>query len=384
MSQILFFVPHPVEDAGYRYRIRQFVPFLEAAGHQCTIWPFSTSTLYAALRRPGNFREKIPHTLYCTCRRVAQLAKLSRFDLIFIQREVFPFLTPIMESWVLFRHPRVVFALDDAIYAGQPHATALNHPVLYKLKYGHGVETVMRRSIHVVAGNRILAEYARNFNSQVSVLPTVVDCDQYKYQVSREKEVVTIGWVGSRSTLAYLRAIEPALKRLEEANRGKIQFRFVGVPEYRPSLSNCDIRPFRLEREFDDLAGIDIGLMPLPDTTWTRGKCAFKAIQYMATGAVTVASPVGVAADLVQHDVNGLLASTNEEWFTSLNDLVRDAAKRQRLSAAGRQTVEWSYSLQTWGPKFTQLISKLLPPKASSEWTKQSSPIFKREESSGM
>ena len=370
MSQILFFVPHPIEDAGYRYRVQQFVPFLEAAGHHCTIWPFSTSALYAALRVPGNFRKKIRHTLYCSARRVAQVTKLSRFDLIFIQREVFPFLTPILESWVLFRHPRVVFALDDAIYAGQPHTAELNHPFLYKLKYGHGIEKVMRHSAHVIAGNRILAEYARDFNSQVSIIPTVVDCDQYKYNKTCEKEVVTVGWVGSRSTLAYLRAMEPVLKRLEKANSGKVQFRFIGAPEYKPDLSNFESRPFRLETEFEDLAGMDIGLMPLPDTAWTRGKCAFKAIQYMATGAATVGSPVGVTTDLIQHDVNGLLATTNEEWFECLNMLVRNVALRRRLSVAGRQTVQWSYSLQIWGPKFAQLISALLHPEESREWTK--------------
>jgi glycosyltransferase involved in cell wall biosynthesis len=117
--------------------------------------------------------------------------------------------------------------------------------------------------------------------------------------------------------------------------------------------------PFQLDHEIDDLHSFDVGLMPLSDTEWTRGKCAFKAIQYMAAGVPTVASPVGITTDLIQDGVNGFLASSAGEWFTALDRLVRDAELRHRVAVAARQTIEDSYSLDVWWPRFVALLDQL-------------------------
>jgi len=114
-----------------------------------------------------------------------------------------------------------------------------------------------------------------------------------------------------------------------------------------------------LESEIEDLHSIDIGLMPLPDTEWTRGKCAFKAIQYMASGIPVVASPVGITPDLIQHGVNGLLASSSDDWFRELERLICDPELRGRIAVAGRKTVEQSYSLEKWAPRFVGLFDNL-------------------------
>src|ERR1041385_1371985 len=217
MSSILFLVPHPEQDAGYRYRVQQFIPYLEGMGHQCTISPFSTERLYAALRSRGRFSEKAVHTVFCAARRLKHIAAVSRFDLVVIQREVFPFLTPAMERLVMWRHPRVVFSFDDAIYAGHGNISEFNHPYLYRLKYSQKIDEVIRRSSHVLAGNRILADYARRLNPQVTIVPTPVDCEKYQYREPRGDGVLTVGWMGSRSTAPYLGAIEPALRRLADA-----------------------------------------------------------------------------------------------------------------------------------------------------------------------
>lgn len=368
MSRILFLVPHPAEDAGYRYRVQQFIPYLEAAGHESIVLPFSTPTLYRALRTPGKFPLKVLHTLYCTGRRIAQIADVSGFDLIFMQREVFPFLTPALETWVQFQHPRVVFAFDDAIYSRQTHSRELNHPLLYRIRSGRGLPSILQKSRHVIAGNRILATFAKRFNSSVSVIPTVVDCNVYRYVPRVSQPQVTVGWTGSRSTIAYLRGIEPALHRLANANPGRIRFRFTGFPEYQPALAECHSLPFRLESEIHDIEQLDIGLMPLPDTEWSRGKCAFKAIQYMATGAATVASPIGITTDLIRHGQNGLLAQTTAEWFEHLHALVNDADLRHRLGLAARQTIEQSYSLNIWGPRFGETLQTVLRSGKVPQW----------------
>jgi glycosyltransferase involved in cell wall biosynthesis len=356
--KILFFVAHPIEDGGVRYRVHQFLPYLEREGHTCTVWPFSTERLFHALRSKGKFGTKMLQTLYCTVRRLVRLANLSHFDLVVIHREAFPFLTPLLEKWVLFRHPKVIFSFDDAVYAGHNDVSTLNHPILYRLKYGRGVDEVLRGSLHVIAGNRILADYARQFNPRVSVVPTVVDCVQYpsKPAGTDGSWPITVGWVGSRSTAPYLTAIEPALRSLGQANRGKVRFRFFGCPEYKLDVPDFESLPFRLETEVSDLHSIDIGIMPLPDTEWTRGKCAFKAIQYMASGIAAVASPVGITAEIIHDDFNGLLAESADDWFGALTRLVHDEDLRRRLAANARRTIEESYSLQVWGPRLASLL----------------------------
>lgn len=357
--KILFLVAHPLEDAGCRYRVYQFIPYLQNAGHTCTVWPFSTLQLFRALRSRGHLANKALHTVYCSLRRMVRLAAVSRFDLVVIHREAFPFLTPVIEKLVFRRHPKVIFSFDDAVYAGHEDVSELNHPILYRLKYGPAINAVFPRSLHVLAGNRILADYARQFSSRVSIIPTVVDCERYTYQPpAREHRPLTVGWMGSRSTASYLSMVEPALKWLAQANAGKVRFRFFGCPEYRVDVPGCESLPFGLASEIADLHSLDIGVMPLPDTEWTRGKCAFKAIQYMASGVATVASPVGITGDLLVHNVNGLLATSTEEWFQALNLLVNDFDARSRLAWRARRTIEESYSLQIWGPKMVSLLEQ--------------------------
>ncbi len=360
--KILFLVAHPVEDASCRYRVHQFVPLLERAGYECTVSAFSTPQLFRSLRSKGRLGTKLAHTLYCTARRLLRLASLNQFDLIVIHREVFPFFTPRMEHWVLRQSEKVIFSFDDAIFAGHDDVSALNHPLLYRLKYGRGVDEVLRRSRLVIAGNRFLADYARRFNSRVSIVPTVVDCAKFRCKEIRGGvSPLTIGWIGSRSTVPYLSRIEPALRRLAEAHPGRVRFRFFGCQEYRPDIPQSASLPFQLASEVDDLSSLDIGLMPMPDGVWARGKCAFKAIQYMALGIPTVASPVGATVDLIRHDHNGLLASSLDQWYRALDYLINDTEARRRLSVSARQTIEQSYSLQVWGLRMVSLLEGLLP-----------------------
>jgi len=361
MAKILFLVAHPVEDASRRYRVQQFIPLLEQAGHQCTVSEFSTPRLFRALHSKGQFTTKVLHTVFCSVRRLVRLCDLSEFDLIVIHREVFPFLIPMFEKWVLKRCPNVLFSLDDATYTTHPENAQMRHPLLYRFKHGRDLSEVIRQSAHVIVGNNTLAGYAKQFNKEVSTFPTVVDCEKYTPApvVAPGEQPLTIGWIGSSSTASYLLEIVSPLKQLAENYPRKVRFRFFGCEEVDFDLPHASVSPFRLETELDDLRSLDIGLMPMPDTAWTRGKCAFKAIQYMAMGIPTVASPVGPALDLIQHNSNGLLAQSERDWYEALELLVTDNSARQRLSARGRETILRSYSLQVWAPRLISLIDQL-------------------------
>lgn len=362
MPRVLFLTAYPIEDASCRYRVHQFLPYLERAGYECEVSSFCSPELFSALRGKGKVATKFRETLRCSAKRLLELRRMPGFDLIVIHREAFPFFAPVVEERIMRRHPRVIFSFDDAVFAGHENVEGLSHPMLYRWKHGKKYDAVIRGSSHVIAGNRILAEYARGLNQSVSVIPTVVDCGKYVFRapVTGRSSPITIGWIGSQSTAPYLELAGPALRRLGEIFAGRVRFRFIGAPDYHPPLPDSLSVPFRLDHEIEDLQSLNIGMMPLPDTEWTRGKCAFKAIQYMASGVPVVASPVGITTDLIRHNVNGLLASSADEWFRELSRLVRDAELRQRLALQGRQTIEDSYSLEHWAPRMTALFDQLL------------------------
>lgn len=361
MPSILFLTAYPIEDPSCRYRVHEFLPYLEAAGYECTVAPFASPELFQALRSRGNLAFKGKELLSCGARRLRHLGDLKDFDFVVIHREAFPFLAPLVEKSVIRRagSEKVIFSFDDAIYAGHEDMAQLSHPWLYRIKHGRGYDEVIRNSACVIAGNRILADYARQLNANVCIVPTVVDCGRYRPSPAGRREPLTIGWMGSRTTAPYLSMIATALRRIAIEHGNAVRFRFVGCPEYMLNVRGFESLPFRLETEIQDLQSFDIGLMPLPDSEWARGKCAFKAIQYMACGVATVASPVGVTTDLIQHNLNGLLASTADEWFEALDRLVRDASLRLALAQAGRRTVETSYSLEEWGPRFVSIFDQL-------------------------
>jgi glycosyltransferase involved in cell wall biosynthesis len=360
MAKILFITPSPIESASERYRIYQFLPYLERAGFACTVRPFATRALHRAIQR-----EKLASKLILTplgyMRRALQLSTISQYDAVVVHRGIFPFPWPALERMIIRRHAKVIFDFDDAIHVGHKDVAATKYPWIYKLKYGPGVNEMLYHCAHVIAGNRTLADHALQFNSQVSIIPTVVDLDHYAYQSPRaSSDVLSIGWVGSRSTSPYLLEIESALQRLSEAHPNKIRFQIFGDPERTLNLPHFSSSSFSLATEIEDLRTIDIGIMPMPDNDWTRGKCAFKAIQYMALGIPTVVSPVGMTTELVENNVNGFWARTPQEWFETLNQLVSDAQLRRRFSEAGRETIESRYSLQAWAPRLAELLQRVL------------------------
>jgi glycosyltransferase involved in cell wall biosynthesis len=360
MPKILFITRYPKEAGSERYRIHQFLPYLERAGFACTVRTFATAKLFQAIQS-GRVLIQLLHAPYCCVRRALDLVNVSQFDAVVMEREAFPFFTPMVEKMVLRRQPKVIFDFDDAIHIGHKNTRGAKYPGIYKLKYGAGVNEVLRHCAHVIAGNRTLAQHALQFNSQVSIMPTVVDVDQYSYRAPRAaNDFITIGWIGSRSTSPYLLEIEPALRRIGEAHPGKIRFRLYGDPKCKLNLPNFESLPFSLASEVEDLRTIDIGIMPVPDNEWTRGKCSFKAVQYMALGIPTVASPVGMATELIQHNANGFHARTSEEWFEALSLLVEDIQLRRRFAEAGRKTVETRYSLQVWAPRLAELYDQIV------------------------
>jgi glycosyltransferase involved in cell wall biosynthesis len=221
-------------------------------------------------------------------------------------------------------------------------------------------------------GNSYLLDYAKQFNSEVTIAPTSIDTDRYHPRLRRPTKgnVPVIGWTGSYSTYQHLKTAAPALKRLAE----DCDFRLlvIGAGDPRIPGVETEVRPWRAESEVEDIAGIDIGIMPLPDDPWSRGKCGLKALQYMALGIPAVVSPVGVNSEIVSDGKSGYLASSTEDWVICLSKLINDQRLRDRLGQAARITVEQRYSVRVVAPQVFDVFQKatLSGPVSASE-TKQ-------------
>ncbi|HEY8412954.1 MAG TPA: glycosyltransferase family 4 protein, partial [Pyrinomonadaceae bacterium] len=227
------------------------------------------------------------------------------------------------------------------------------------LKFASKTRTICRLASHVMVGNPYLAEYARQVNDNVTVVPTTIDTDKYRVHPPKTTDgPIVIGWTGSYSTVQHLDTLRGALQKLAETE--KFRLRVIGTPSYECAPVETEAMQWRAVTELEDLGAIDIGVMPLPDDNWSKGKCGLKALQFMALGIPTVCSPVGVNTDIIQDNENGFLAMSEAEWIDKLTRLLRSAELRRRLGDAGRATVEQKYSAVIQAPRVYEIFNSVL------------------------
>ena len=355
--RVLFLVPYPTEAPSNRLRVEQYFPYLRQHGVEPILRPFMSSDLYNIRYAPGSMARKVASLGASTASRFFDVRRADRADLLFVHRETFPVGGPFIEELLARRGRPLIFDFDDAIYL-------LNTGVMSRtvglLKRPSKTARIINLATTVIAGNENLKAYASLYNRNITVIPTPVDTDVFAPRPDREpsnRGKVVIGWMGSNTTAPYLKMVGDALAVVAR-RYPNVEVRAIGgsyVPPVTPSLT---VRRWTLEGELDDLHGFDIGIMPMPDTEWTRGKCGFKALLYMSCGVPPVCSPVGLTTEIVQDGENGLLATTTDEWIDKLSMLVEDPAVRRRMGQAGRQTVEEKYSLTTHAPRFLETLTR--------------------------
>lgn len=349
--------PVPEEGAGCRFRIAQYVPALEAAGIEVTISPFFTPEFFRLVYRKGHALRKTALFASRALDRLRTVARRTRYDVIFIYREAFPVGPAIIER-LLSRTPGVamIYDFDDAVYL--PNTSDANRAIAM-LKWPGKVPGILRRSDCVIAGNEHLAAYARRYASVVRVIPTCVDTTKFvprdREHGSGGAEPPVLGWIGTPTTAPYLLTLAPALQQLARTRRFVLRVCGAGAPIAMPGVQVENVS-WTLDGEVALFNGCDIGVYPLTDDEWARGKCGFKGIQFMACGVPVVAAPIGVNREIIADGVNGLLAATPAEWVEKLERVIDDAALRAALGAAGRRTIERDYSLTTNAPKLVVAV----------------------------
>ncbi|MGV3722823.1 MAG: glycosyltransferase family 4 protein [Actinomycetota bacterium] len=351
--RVLLLLPYAWDTSpSQRFRIEQWRPELRSRGVEvetATLLDFKQQRLLYAPGQTGKKMFMLGRTLL---QRLAQISRPGRYDAIWLHRAAFPIGPPILERWLARSGTPLILEFDDAIYLTDTSAANARWRAL---KCAAKTDELCKISSRVVVGNEHLAQYARRFNNSVSVIPTTIDTDAYQARETYpDSQPVTIGWSGSGTTVAHLRTIDRVLQRV--AAKESIRLHVLGTPSYALEGVPTRALAWSPEVELPELNRFDIGVMPLPDEEWARGKCALKALQYMALGIPTITAPVGVNAEIIQDGRNGLLASTEDEWVERIVALVRDVRMRERIGREGRETVVREYSAAVQAPRVYNLL----------------------------
>jgi len=338
--------------ASSRLRALQFVPFLEKEGLRVEVSTLFDDRYLQRLYTKGG--RSLFSAFRCYFSRLLVLFKVGSYDVVWIEKEIFPFLPALAERALkLFRVPYVV-DYDDAIF----HSYDLSNSSVVRRFLGSKINVVMRHAQLVVAGNAYLAEYAfKSGASTVEIIPTVVDHSRYSANDLQEHGQLVIGWIGSPSTQKYVVQIKTVLKTVCDAYGARVVL-MGASPSVLTELNglNAEVVPWTEESEASFINQLDIGIMPLVDGPWEKGKCGYKLIQYMACGVPVVASPVGVNVDIVDGNRCGMLATSMDDWQRCLDHLLSDQASRAFYGGNGLRAVENTFSLQVQAPRIRDIL----------------------------
>ena len=355
--RILFVVPYPAGRApSQRFRFEQYWEVLSRHGHQYHLAPFLDEATWAILYKPGHTLRKVWGIALGFWRRLQLLFAVPGYDFVFIHREAAPIGPPVFE-WLIAKAlgKRIIYDFDDAIWMKDPAGEA---GIIGRLKWQQKVGAICRWAYKVSCGNAYLADYARQFNPHVIINPTTLDTDLLHNQARDQRPAgpPVIGWTGTHTTLRHLDLVWPVLERLEREGQQFVFHVISNAPPSHTGLRSLHYSPWRKQTEIADLLSFNLGLMPLVDDPWARGKCAFKALQYMALGLPALVSPVGMNTEVVQDGANGFVCATDEDWYRALRALLANPSARAQLGTAARRTIVEHYSVASNTANFLGLF----------------------------
>lgn len=347
--KILYFTKYTRKGASSRLRSYQYFPFLEDQGFLIEVSPLF-SNKYLENLYSGKFVLKYAIIAYLN--RFIKLWSIIKYDLIVIEKELFPYF-PAWFEFILSFFKKYIVDYDDAIFHNYDlHSNALVRCLLEKK-----IDKVMRYSHIVIVGNHYLANRASSARAKkIYVISTVIDINRYTIKKYFNNIPTVIGWIGTQSTFKYLFLIKDVLKKLIQ--KYDILIHIVGTKETLGLGDNEVHIEWSEETEANSILNFDIGIMPLFDTPWEQGKCAYKLIQYMGCGIPVVASAIGANNNIVYNERNGYLIHTQEEWHKALSFYITNIEARKRHGVYGRCLVEEKYCIQKQVDKYIQIYKE--------------------------
>jgi glycosyltransferase involved in cell wall biosynthesis len=355
MSKILFVAAHrPNRSPSQRYRFEQYFQVLKNAGHTYHLAYLINEKDDAHFYNSGNLLRKGFIFLKSFIKRWKHTLDAKHYDYIFIQREAFMTGTTLFERRFKRTGKPIIFDFDDAIWKMD---VSDGNKRLAWLKNPGKTADIIALADKVVAGNAYLKDYAIHHNANVTIIPTTIDTNiHFPKPELRDKSFINIGWSGSNTTIKHFRDLEPVLYQLKEKYGDKIQFTVYGSEFYSNAKLGIQGVKWTAESEVDIINSFDIGLMPLPNDEWSKGKCGLKGLSYMACEVATIMSAVGVNSEIIMQNANGLLANNHEVWMAAISDLIDNKERRLEIAKAGRKTVEDHYSTQSQEKLFLDLF----------------------------
>ncbi|MCX8063709.1 MAG: glycosyltransferase family 4 protein [Candidatus Hydrogenedentes bacterium] len=352
--KIVFFGNATEKIASTRYRVQKFVQLLEQEGHDCVVClPSSVEFLEKFFENQPRYKKAI-YWLYVWLRRWVQLRHIFGADVVFFRGPMFKYGPPIFEYIIYLFNKNLVFDIDDAVWE-KPHY--VESPFMGLIDFGWA-EKMSRLCSGAVVGNKYLEEHIRKWGADnVVIIPTCIDMEKHthKKEYPKHNNPVIIGWTGGYGNLGYLEVVKEPLKELAKKYPIKLFIASNG-PGYHMDGVEVEFEYWKLEKEIEYLQKPDIGLMPLIDSPRARGKCAFKALQYMGVGTPVVVSPIGMNAEILEEGVHGFFARTPEEWYEKLEVLIKDAELREKMGKASRVRVQELYSFEANYHKFRDFL----------------------------
>jgi glycosyltransferase involved in cell wall biosynthesis len=337
--------------AATRQRLLQYLPALRAAGIEVDVFPLLGN---AHLERVATERgASVPGTAMAYIRRLLQLVRLRRPDVVWVHYELFPYLPGFVEKMAGLAGAPIVYDFDDAIF----HMYDQHRSSGVRALLGGKLEPLLSRASACMCGNAYLQDYASRFCRDCRIFPTVVDTDAYRPLPKADGDRPVIGWIGSPSTWPYVRPLLDLIRSVAEQHHAAV--RVVGAGPSARNIPGIEAVDWEEATEIAEVQRMDIGIMPVPDEPWARGKSGYKLIQYGACALPVVASPVGVNSEIVRHGDTGFLVSDAEAWRACLTKLLADPALRRRLGQAGRERIDTHYSLAAHAPRLIALLRQV-------------------------
>ena len=343
-----------MEGASSRYRVYQYLPYLEASGVNFHVSSFMSEKMYRKSFTSGNYLSKIYLSVLATIRRFWVLRTYSQYNVIYMQRELLPFGPPIFERLLKKSNTKLIFDYDDALFI---HKNSTYNTAASFLRSAHKTTEIFKVVHCVLAGNSYLRDKAREYCDQAITFEVAEDNGRITQRPSHTNtKDVTIGWLGSTSTVKYTKLISKTLLKIHK-KYPEVQFVFMGGdPDYE--ISGLPIRhmTWSLDNELKALKIFDIGIMPLPNEEWSKGKSGRKARTYMTAGVVAVCTGVGYNLELIEHGVTGFLCNDEEQWYNALSLAIEDSGLRQDIANNARAYVVDRFDLEKQALKLRDIL----------------------------
>lgn len=355
-KRILVLTKYPRMGASSRLRTLQYLPLLEEQGFEFTVQSLFDDAYLKNLYSHQGRSKSVIGKLYL--KRFLTLFAIKSYDAIWIEKEIFPYLPAFAEQFLALFGINYVVDYDDAIF----HNYDLSNNKFVRFFLAKKIDKVMKNASYVLAGNSYLAERARHAGAKrIQLLPTVVEHLRYQKSHQLLKDVLIVGWIGSPSTQKYIVDILPELLIVHQQHpfrlllvgaTGDIHKELMGL--------DVDVRDWHEQTEAELISIMDVGIMPLKNGPWEKGKCGYKLIQYMACGVPVVASDVGVNCEIIQNETAGLLAKKKSDWSDALLQLLGSTELRKRYGRVGSYIVESKYSIQAQLPVLKHILTNLV------------------------